>query len=103
MKVIDPALPAALEHHIATLRADLEHRAAEIKMLKAQLAAADRRANEEAARTERVIDAFAQSKARAADEAARTAQAILVIERLALRLEQIAEASISRWRRRRSI
>ena len=96
--VTDRAFLSTLEDYVATLKADLAHRDAEIETLKAQLAAAHIRANEEAARTERVIDAFAQLKSRAADEAARTTHAIRVLEQLALRFDEAAKARRPWWR-----
>jgi len=40
-KSVDPALVHALEGHVASLKAEIEHRAAEIDALKAQLAGAE--------------------------------------------------------------
>jgi hypothetical protein len=61
-----------------TLKAELEHRGAEVDTLKAQLAGAETRASE---------------------ESAKTAQAIAAFESLARRLEAIAEARRPWWRR----
>jgi DNA repair exonuclease SbcCD ATPase subunit len=67
----------ALREHNLTLKAELEHRGAEIDTLKAQLAGAE---------------------ARASDEAAKTAQAIAAIENLAHRLEAMAaQRAIKPW------
>jgi hypothetical protein len=88
-KTIDPALVTALESHIKTLqteneglkqdlsttRADLS---AHVETLKAQLAGAEARAGEEAAKTERAIAAF---------------------ESLAVKLEAMAEGRRPWWRR----
>jgi len=68
---------SALREHVATLKAELEHRGAEIDTLKAQLAGAE---------------------GRAADEAAKTAQAISAFQGLAERLEELAAAR-PWWRR----
>jgi DNA repair exonuclease SbcCD ATPase subunit len=70
----------ALLGHVATLKAELEHRAAEIDTLKAQLARAETRASEESAKTARAIAAF---------------------QSLAERLEAMAEARRPWWRRLR--
>jgi hypothetical protein len=69
--VIDQALMDSLRDHVASLKAENE-------TLKAQLAGAETRANE---------------------ESAKTAQAIAAFESLALRLEAIAEARRPWWRR----
>jgi DNA repair exonuclease SbcCD ATPase subunit len=68
----------ALREHNATLKAELDHRGAEIDTLKGQLAGAE---------------------GRAAAESAKTAQAIAAFESLAQRLEAMAEARRPWWRR----
>jgi DNA repair exonuclease SbcCD ATPase subunit len=75
-RAADAALIAALEGHVATLKAELEHRAAELATLKAQLAGAE---------------------ARACEESSKTAQAIAAFEALARRLEAMAEAKRPSW------
>jgi DNA repair exonuclease SbcCD ATPase subunit len=75
-RAADAALIAALEGHVATLKAELEHRAGELETLKAQLAGAEGRASK---------------------ESAKTAQAIAAFEALAQRLEEMAEAKRPPW------
>jgi chromosome segregation ATPase len=116
-KSVDPALVHALEGHVASLKAELEHRAAEIDTLKAQLAAAEARANEESAKTGQAVAAveahnatlkadiekieaqLATERGDLASERTRADKAIAAFESLAQRLEAMAEARRPWWRR----
>jgi hypothetical protein len=68
--------------------------ASALNELKAQLKAADERET-------RLVTQLAAAEARAGEEAAKTAQAIAAFEQLAQRLEAIAEARRPWWRRLR--
>ena len=85
----DAPLVAALESHVATLKAELEHRAAELDALKAQLAAADASASE----------GIHKLEVQLAAERERADKAISAFERLAERLEAMAAAKRPWWRR----
>ena len=116
-KSVDPAVVHALEGHVASLKAEIEHRAAEIDALKAQLAGAEARASDEAAKTTQTIAAveahnatlkadiekleaqLASAEIRASEESAKTAQAIAAFESLAQRLEAMAAARRPLWHR----
>jgi hypothetical protein len=109
-KAVDPALLIALEGHVATLKAELEHRDAEIDTLKAELGtrnselvAANTRASEESAKTAQAIAAFeAHNATLKADvdklegllggERERADRSIRAFEQLAERLEAMAAA-----------
>src|SRR6516165_5243953 len=119
-------LVAALEAHVETLKAELEHRAAEIDALKAQLAGAEARASDEAAKTTQTIaaveahnatlkadieklEALHAAERQRADkaiagfeallrtESERADRAIAAFESLARRLEAMAEAKRPPW------
>ena len=89
----------ALEGHVATLKAELEHRAAEIDALRAQLASAEARASDEAAKTGQAIAAVEAHNATLkadiekietllAAERQRADKAIAAFESLAQRLKR---------------
>jgi hypothetical protein len=88
-KSIDPAVVTALESHIKTLQADNEALKQDLTTTRADLSA----------HVETLKTQLAGAEARAGEEAAKTAQAIAVFQSLAQRLEAIAEARKPWWRR----
>jgi hypothetical protein len=102
-KAADPALAdalrgqlAALESHIKTLQADNEALKQDLTTTRADLSAHVASLKTE---NERLAGQLAGAEARAGEEAAKTAQAIRAFESLAERLEALAEARRPWWRR----
>ena len=99
----DPALAdalrsqlAALESHIKTLQTDKEALTQDLAATRADLSAHVASLKTE---NERLAGQLAGAETRAGEEAAKTAQAIAAFEQLAQRLEAIAEAKRPSWRR----
>jgi hypothetical protein len=82
------ALVTSLENHIKTLRAENEALKQDLTASRADLSA----------HVETLKVQLATAEARAGEEAAKTAQAIAAFEQLALKLEAIAEARRPWWR-----
>ena len=87
---------AALEGHVATLKAELEHRGAEIDTLKTELGTRNSDLAAERERADKVINGF---EALLRTESERADRAIAAFESLAQRLEEMAAAKRPAWRR----
>jgi chromosome segregation ATPase len=86
---MDGALVTALESHIKTLQGDNEALKQDLTTTRADLSA----------HVETLKGQLAAAEARAGEEAAKTAQAIAAFQNLAEQLEAIAEARRPWWRR----